>query len=166
MPDTTELAQAFTSRPGRVSQGFSLVEVTIALGVVSFALVALFGLLPTGLTTFRSSIDRSVASQIAQGIINEARQTDFTNLGSLATASGSPKLFTEDGQETTDAAKSIYVAAITVEPGVAIPSATSFANSSMAKIRVRVANSPGGSETPITSNSTSVQDFTAFIPKM
>jgi uncharacterized protein (TIGR02598 family) len=154
--------------PSRLSHGFSLIEVTIAMGVVSFALIALFGLLPTGLTTFRSSIDRSVASQIAQNIISQARQTDFSSLSTLATPAGSPKLFTEDGDETTDATKTIYVAKVEVETQVTLPAATAVPNTGMARIRVRVANSPSGSEAAITSNSTSsaVQDFSAFIPKM
>lgn len=152
----------------RLSHGFSLIEVTIALGVVSFALIALFGLLPTGLTTFRSSIDRSVASQIAQNIISQARQTEFSSLSTLATPAGSPKKFTEDGDETTDATKTIYVAKVEVETQVTLPAATVVPNTSMAKIRVRVVNSPSGSEAAFTSNSTSsaVQDFSAFIPKM
>jgi uncharacterized protein (TIGR02598 family) len=153
--------------PRSLPHGFSLIEVTIALGIVSFALIALFGLLPTGLTTFRSSIDRSVASQIAQNIISEARQTEFSSLSTLATPAGSPKRFTEDGDETTDASKTIYVAKIEVETSVSLPAAPT-PNTSMAKIRVRVVNSPSGSEAAITSNSTSsvVQDFSAFIPKM
>jgi uncharacterized protein (TIGR02598 family) len=152
----------------RFPHGFSLIEVTIALGVVSFALIALFGLLPTGLTTFRSSIDRSVASQIAQNIISQARQTEFSSLSTLATPAGSPKKFTEDGDETTDATKTIYVAKVEVETQVTLPAATVVPNTSMAKIRVRVVNSPSGSEAAITSNSTIsvVQDFSAFIPKM
>jgi uncharacterized protein (TIGR02598 family) len=152
----------------RFPHGFSLIEVTIAMGVVSFALIALFGLLPTGLTTFRSSIDRSVASQIAQNIISQARQTEFSSLSTLATPAGSPKKFTEDGDETTDATKTIYVAKVEVETQVTLPAATVVPNTSMAKIRVRVVNSPSGSEAAITSNSTIsvVQDFSAFIPKM
>ena len=152
----------------RCPRGFSLIEVTIALGVFAFAMIALFGLLPTGLTTFRSSIDRSVASQIAQNIISQARQTDFTSLSTLATPAGSPRRFTEDGDETTDATKTIYVAKVDVETQVTLPAATAVQNTSMAKIRVRVANSPSGSEAVITSNSTTsvVQDFSAFIPKM
>ena len=153
--------------PARLSHGFSLIEVTIALGIVSFALIALFGLLPTGLTTFRSSIDRSVASQIAQNIISEARQTEFSSLSTLATPAGSPKKFTEDGDETTEASKTIYVAKVEVDTSVSLPEAPT-PNTSMAKIRVRVVNSPSGSEAAITSNSTTsaVQDFSAFIPKM
>jgi uncharacterized protein (TIGR02598 family) len=151
----------------RSPRGFSLIEVTIALGIFAFALIALFGLLPTGLTTFRSSIDRSVASQIAQNIISEARQTEFSSLSTLATPAGSPKKFTEDGDETTEASKTIYVAKVEVDTSVSLPAAPT-PNTCMAKIRVRVVNSPSGSEAAITSNSTTraVQDFSAFIPKM
>jgi uncharacterized protein (TIGR02598 family) len=57
--------------------GFSLVEVIIALGIVAFAFVPLMGLLPVGLTSFRSAIDQTVLSQIVQQIGNESQQSDF-----------------------------------------------------------------------------------------
>lgn len=59
------------------AKGFSLVEITMALGIISVAFVALMGVLPTGLKSFRDSIDRSVTAQIVQRLVNEARQTDF-----------------------------------------------------------------------------------------
>jgi uncharacterized protein (TIGR02598 family) len=155
------------SQARRSSSAFSLIEVTIALGVVSFALVTLFGLLPTGLNNFRGSMDRSVSAQIAQGIIAKARQTDFTDLTSLQTPAGSPLYFTDEG-DSTNMAQAIYVAKVTVETGVGVPSSASFTNSSMARVRVQVAKSPGGSEMPITSTNAaaSVHDFSTFLPKM
>ena len=48
---------------------FSLIEVVIALGVVSFAIIAILGLVPTGLTTSHSSQDETRAAQIAQSIL-------------------------------------------------------------------------------------------------
>ena len=48
--------------------GFSLVEVVIAVGVAAFALVALLGLLPSGLKTFKSTMNTAVGSQIAQRV--------------------------------------------------------------------------------------------------
>src|SRR5437763_9606573 len=50
-------------------QAFSLVEVVLALGVVSFAIVAILGLIPTGLQTSHSSQDETRAAQIAQSIL-------------------------------------------------------------------------------------------------
>jgi type II secretory pathway pseudopilin PulG len=50
--------------PGRKTAGFSLVEVTLALGVAAFCLLVLLGLLPTGLKTQQGSIRQTTANQI------------------------------------------------------------------------------------------------------
>jgi uncharacterized protein (TIGR02598 family) len=63
-----------------MSRAFSLVETALALGIVSFALVGLVALLPMGLTSFRSAIDTSVATQIFQRVTVDAEQTDFDTL--------------------------------------------------------------------------------------
>ena len=60
--------------------GFSLVEVALAVGIAGFALVSLLGLLPVGLHTFRSAMDTSVCAQIAQRVFNDAQQADFSVL--------------------------------------------------------------------------------------
>src|SRR5687767_4065395 len=57
--------------------GFSLVEVVLAIGVVSFAFVAILGLVPAGMSQFRQAIDTAVCAQIAQRVIGDAQQTDF-----------------------------------------------------------------------------------------
>lgn len=61
-------------------QGFSLVEVVLALGVVAFAFVAILGLIPAGMTTFRQAINISVCSQIGQKVISDAFQADYDTL--------------------------------------------------------------------------------------
>jgi uncharacterized protein (TIGR02598 family) len=61
----------------RRQAGFSLVEVVLAVGVVSFAFVAILGLIPAGLSQFRQAVDTSVCSQIAQRVIMDAQQTEF-----------------------------------------------------------------------------------------
>lgn len=61
-------------------RGFSLVEVTLTIGVVAFAFVALLGLLPTGLTVFREAMDTTVTSQIVQRITSELQETDYFTL--------------------------------------------------------------------------------------
>ena len=62
-----------SGRPG----GFSLVEVTLAIGIVAFAFVALFALLPVGMTTFKQAMDTSVTAQIAQRIAGELQVADY-----------------------------------------------------------------------------------------
>jgi|SRR5215471_1748459 len=46
------------------NRGFSLVEVTLALGVAAVCLLVLSGLLPTGLKTQQSSIQQTTANEI------------------------------------------------------------------------------------------------------
>jgi uncharacterized protein (TIGR02598 family) len=60
--------------------GFSLVEVVLALGIVAFAFVALFGLLPIGLNTFTNSTDSTIESQIAESVTNQVKQEKFSQL--------------------------------------------------------------------------------------
>ena len=116
-------------------------------------------------------MDRSISSQIAQRIVNEARQTDFATLTNFTdNSTTSYKYFTDEGDETTiGAANQIYVARVDIVKQVSVPGA-SIPNQNMAQVRVRIANRPRvttalqGNAT--TSNSPSVTDLTALIPKM
>jgi uncharacterized protein (TIGR02598 family) len=56
---------------------FSLTEIVLAMGVVSFAFLGVVGLLPAGMDVFRKSMDASVGSQLVQQVLTEAQQTDF-----------------------------------------------------------------------------------------
>ena len=162
---------SYRQPPGRRSAGYSLVEVMVAVGIVSFGIIAMVSMMPSGLSTFRNSMDRSISSQIAQRIVNEARQTDFATLTNFTdNSTTSYKYFTDEGDETTiGAANQIYVARVDIVKQVSVPGA-SIPNQNMAQVRVRIANRPRvttalqGNAT--TSNSPSVTDFTALIPKM
>jgi uncharacterized protein (TIGR02598 family) len=59
--------------------GFSLVEVTVALGVASLCLLAVFALLPIGVQTNRAAIGDTVASSILAGVTADLRSTPQTN---------------------------------------------------------------------------------------
>jgi uncharacterized protein (TIGR02598 family) len=63
-------------------RAFTLVEVTLAMGIMSFAMVTLVGLLPVGMQVFREAIDTTVKAQIVQSITSMAEQTDLCSLGS------------------------------------------------------------------------------------
>lgn len=60
--------------------GLTLVEVTIALGLVAFALVAILGVLPTGLNQLRDAMDRTVEAQIVNFVGNQALVTPFDEI--------------------------------------------------------------------------------------
>jgi len=62
------------------ASGFSLVEVVLAIGVVAFAFVAIFSLLPVGMGVFREAMDTSVSAQIVQRVVSDATETEFDSL--------------------------------------------------------------------------------------
>ena len=60
--------------------GFSLVEVAMAIGIVAFAFVALFSLLPTGIQKFRESIDIASETWIMQGLNSMVQTTEWERI--------------------------------------------------------------------------------------
>ncbi len=67
--------------------GFSLVEVTLSLGIAAFCLVALFGLLPVGLNTSQSASHQTGANGILSAVISDLRATPSTLPPGLAVTS-------------------------------------------------------------------------------
>lgn len=57
------------------SPAFSLVEVTLALGVAAFCLIAVFGLMPAGVQTNRNATSQSAATNIIAGVVADLRAT-------------------------------------------------------------------------------------------
>ena len=145
-------------------RGFSLVEVVLALAIISIVMVSLVGMLPVGLTTFRGSSTRTISVQISQRILNESRQAGFSNLSAMPQI----RYFTEEGDETTATSPTkIYVARTDVIIRVIVPgTGSAFSNASLAQVRVRVAVSPTGDVSATTVAGPGVQDFTGFVPKM
>ena len=63
----------------RLIHGFSLVEVVLALGVAAFCLIAVMGLLSSGLGSNQSAIDQTEAASIARSITGDLRATPATS---------------------------------------------------------------------------------------
>jgi len=59
---------------------FSLIEVTLAIGIVSFAMVSMMGMLPFGLTHFKKAIDTTIEAQIVQAVSSQIELADFSQL--------------------------------------------------------------------------------------
>lgn len=64
----------------RCRAGFSLVEVMIATGIITFSVVAVLGVLPVGLTTLRQSMEQTVESQIIRGLAAQSVLSEFSTL--------------------------------------------------------------------------------------
>ena len=89
------------SRPS----GFSLVEVALSIGIIAFAFVALFALIPTGLTTFRSAIDNSNETWIMQGMNSMVQTTDFAGIEDLGYAKSGEIYYYDEEARYTDSKK-------------------------------------------------------------
>ena len=73
----------------RVDQqnGFSLVELTLALGVAAISLLAIFGLLPIGLQTNQRATEQAASAGILSAVAADLRATPVTTPRGSATTS-------------------------------------------------------------------------------
>ncbi len=62
---------------GQKSQAFTLIEVTLAVGIASLALVGLLGMLPQGIQTLKRAGDLAIEARIHQQIVSEISLTDW-----------------------------------------------------------------------------------------
>jgi uncharacterized protein (TIGR02598 family) len=107
---------------------FSLVEVTLALGIAAFALIAILGLLPIGISSNQTSVEQTAAAGIARAIIADMRTTPLSSQASASyninipspgtgTSATQQLLLREDGSvdiTTPRGANSRYLAFISV----------------------------------------------------
>jgi len=62
-------------RPHSDAAAFSLVEVVLALGVASFCLIAILGLMPVGVQTNRNATSQTAATNLMAAIVADLRTT-------------------------------------------------------------------------------------------
>jgi len=88
------------NRRCHLTMGFSLVEVTLALGIAAFCLIALFGLLPLGIQTNQNSISQTAAASVLSSVVADLRATPKTSLTSLQfeITFGTAKILYFDGE--------------------------------------------------------------------
>lgn len=151
------------------SRGFSLVEVTLAIGLTTFSVIVLLGLLCSGVNESRQATDQTVMVQIAQQLIGMAQQTDWSHTDELSSAYF---YFDETGQllEGSEEDQAVFAGCILVEPEVNLPADGSGVNDQMAKVRVRVVRDPArklrGAPTSELADETlraSAREFPAFL---
>lgn len=76
-------------------RAFSLVEVTLAMALVSFAVIAVLGLMPVGLAALHKVIDTTEEAQIVRQIGAQAVLTPYSSLDT--TFSGKTFYYDQDG---------------------------------------------------------------------
>ena len=123
--------------PARLSHGFSLIEVTIALGVFAFAMIPIIGLVSSGMKSLRGSMDDGVRGEIVRKVVGEAGRVPYTN---LSTAFNNRLFYFDDEgvQQASSNAQTIFVASNSVyaaTPPSLITSDTNIAQ--LLKVTVR-----------------------------
>lgn len=123
-------------------RAFSLVEVVLAIGVISFCLLAVLGLMPVGLSTMRQAMDATIETQIVRQISGEALLTPFSQLGT--TFSNKTFYFDAEGIEETGASDKTRYSAVTSLTNTAYPGsgdATGITNS-ISTLRLDLVTAP------------------------
>lgn len=100
----------------RTPDGFSLVEVVLALGIFSFGIVAIFGLMSAGLKGFQDSVDINSKSRIVERLTADVQSRRFANLGNL----DETRYFDHEGREVEEAASPFYAVNIKTVPDAVI----------------------------------------------
>jgi len=120
------------------SSAFSLVEVTIALGIAAFCLISMLGLLPGGMRNAATATEQTATIGILGAVLSDLKgtPTNSTNSPRFAItipASGSSAsqtlYFTEDGHKVASASSARYA----VVANLSAPTGSTVAN---AQVRI------------------------------
>lgn len=96
-------------RRGVGAGAFSLIEVTIALGIFSFAIIPIIGLVSLGMGTLRDSMDVTVQTELIRKTVVEAMRIPFVDLA--ADFNNQRFYFDDEGvQQSSRNAQTIFVA--------------------------------------------------------
>ena len=95
------------------TSAFSLIELTVTIGIAAFCLIAVFGLMPVGVRTNRNATSQTAATNIMAAVISDLRATPKANNNSsqFAITFGTPATLYFDGSgqfTTTPGANSRY----------------------------------------------------------
>ncbi len=126
---------ACSSWRARKAAGFSLVEVTIALGLAAFGILAIFALLPTGINSSSDAVRNTVAANLASAIVSDLQatpaSTNYSAIYGLApdSAQTNPLYLKSDGSKESDATTADFRAEV-----VTAPSATT----QISQVRIKV----------------------------
>jgi uncharacterized protein (TIGR02598 family) len=81
----------------RSTPAFSLVEVTLAIGIAAFCLIAVFGLMPVGVQTSRNATSQTAATNIIASVIADMRATTSSTSPQYGITFGTAKTLYFDG---------------------------------------------------------------------
>jgi len=121
-------------------RAFTLIETTMAIGIMAFGLIGIIGLMPAGMTTFQKAMDTSMSSHIVQQVVTDLQQGDFSAL-----TQARPILYFDDQGNrlraaTDGGAEALYYVNTVVQTPSSLPGGPS--SESLATVTVEVVKNP------------------------
>lgn len=98
----------------RKCAGFSLVEVTLAIGVLACAVLPLVALMPHGADTLHASIRQTAEARIQQEMVGRLSSIDWAATNDLAELDQSRWFFNDYGAPVEDAAAAHYTVVLEI----------------------------------------------------
>ena len=126
----------------RENTGFSLVEIVVAVGIVATVMVALLGMIPTGLNTVNEAADTMAEIRIAQQILGEVQMASWDDLDQW---DSKPYYYDGEGNklDSKEGGKVRYTCRVEIESNLVLPNRQQ--NRYLKRIIVKVSNKRGGS---------------------
>lgn len=150
------------------NRGFSLVEVTLALGIVAVGMLAIVALLPVGEETLRLSANDTAQTRIVQELSARLQASDWDQTNNLAAYQDQLFYFDRQGNQTSaTATETIFTAQLQVPTaGLQLPSADdSCTNDNLRQVGVKITALPAGISDRL-SNPLKFRQFSLLAAKM
>ena len=160
------LPTAFASFAGlnrngrRKKSGFSLVEVALALGVLSTSMLGMLSLTVVGLNSLRDAMSQQVHTEIVQQVTTELQMTGFNKLDSYVT--GKTLYFSSEAtrQDERDSGTRFVVTMDRQQPVFPNSAVTGNMNQSLTTVRIFVTHTVGQTVPPEAKSSC----YVVFVP--
>jgi len=125
----------------------------MAIGLVSFAVLSLFGLMSAGSTTVKDAINNSAYAQITSQVASAALLTRFSKIDAFVSNNGTnnPLRFNRSAAVTEDEKDTVYTASLAFTPTRApdYPGAITNLDASARAVVIEVATVRPGTIIPI-----------------
>jgi uncharacterized protein (TIGR02598 family) len=128
---------------GRPCHGFSLAEVTLAVGITSVGMLALIGLIPGGLDSMRQSSAKVAEAKIIQAVTADYQMGDWGSRTTGQALTNKEYYFDERGVEVkdTDIWKH-YTVRVTVDPVLVSLQGDTAGNQYLRRLQIQVTDRP------------------------
>jgi uncharacterized protein (TIGR02598 family) len=118
---------------------FSLVEVTLALGISSVAILAMLALMPVGLSTMKDAAESAGRAQVLTYVASTLRATPFGELTGYVNGTG-PMRFDRVGRpwDSHSGSPATFAATLTISSAAPYPGAPAEVSQSALPVTVRI----------------------------